>query len=300
MLALIFFYGEFPSSTKTLGILTGGTMMFLLGVADDRYTISPYIKLLGQFIAALTTFYLGVQITALDLPQSQLLLLGAFSMPVTVLWLVGIANAMNFIDGVDGLAGGVALISSVTMAVVALFTHQSGAGVMSAVLCGSLAGFLVYNFFPARIFMGDGGSLFCGFILAAVAVTGVLKTQIAVVLVPVLVLSVPILDIVYSTLRRLLTGRNPFIADAGHIHHRLLNAGMSHVRIAGTLYSVGIVAGMLTTIYLDCLWLYLLLVTGAGLLVLALLTLRFSSNTEEWHQLRDSIWQHRQKADDTG
>lgn len=282
---LLALHGAYPHGASMLGILAGGTLMFGIGVLDDRYNLSPYVKFAGQLAAASVAFSLGVQIQAIDLPGSIVLPLGVLSMPITVLWLVGIANAMNFIDGVDGLAGGVATISAVTMAVAAGFTHQPIAAVMAAMLAGASLGFLVYNFFPARIFMGDSGSLFCGFVLASIAVTGVMKTPVVVVLAPVAILAVPILDVAYSTLRRVFKGRNPFIADAGHIHHRLLDAGLTQVRIVGLLYGVCAVMGMAATSYLHLLPAYLWLLAGLLMLTLALLMLRFSSNTEEFRKL---------------
>ncbi len=282
---LTLMFWDYPHGNGIAGILTGGTMIFLLGVLDDRFNISPYIKLVWQILAALAAFYLGVEITVLDLPESKLLVLNSLSLPVTLLWLVGISNAMNFIDGVDGLAGGVAVISAITLAVVAVFTNQPVAAVMAALLAGASLGFLVYNFYPARIFMGDSGSLFCGFVLASIAVTGVLKTQVAVMLVPMVILTVPIFDVVFSTLRRVFKGKNPFIADAEHIHHRLLHAGFSQVRIVGMLYAACVIAGMVATGYVQYLGVYMALILGLCVLTLALLMLRFSSNAEEFRQL---------------
>ncbi|MBK8191159.1 MAG: undecaprenyl/decaprenyl-phosphate alpha-N-acetylglucosaminyl 1-phosphate transferase [Vampirovibrionales bacterium] len=285
ILILMLLSGGYPHGASMFGILTGATLMFCVGVLDDRFNLSPYVKFAGQIAAACAAFYLGVQIQTIDLPGNVVLLLHAFSLPVTVLWLVGIANAMNFIDGVDGLAGGVATISAVTMAVAAGFTHQPIAAVMAALLAGATLGFLVYNFFPARIFMGDSGSLFCGFVLASIAVTGVMKTPVVVVVAPVAILAVPILDVAYSTLRRVFKGRNPFIADAGHIHHKLLDAGLTQVRIVGLLYAVCAVTGMAATYYLHLLGSYLLLLGGLLALTLGLLMLRFSSNVEEFRKL---------------
>ncbi len=286
---LVLFFKEYPPESGLTGVLVGGSLMFFLGLLDDRYNLSPYLKLLIQLMAAGIAFYFGVRIEALDLPDSKLLVLHSMSLPVTLIWLVGISNAMNLIDGVDGLAGGVATISGITLAMVAVFTHQPIAAVLAALLAGSCLGFLVYNFFPARIFMGDSGSLFCGFILAGIAVTGVLKTQVAVVLVPMVVLTVPLLDMVYSILRRLFKGKNPFIADAEHIHHKLLKAGFSQVRTVAVLYGVCILVGMLATSYVHNLWTYLSLIIGLCLLALALLMLRFSSNIKELATLNKDI-----------
>lgn len=281
-LVVAYVYGKYPSGhTGSTGILIAGSAMFLLGLLDDIYNLSPYVKLAGQFAIAILAYYLGIQINALDLPGGLWLVLHDLSLPVTVLWLVGLTNAMNFIDGVDGLAGGVATISAITLAVVAVFTFQPIAAIFAALLAGASMGFLVYNTHPAKVFMGDGGALFIGFVLACIAITGVLKTQIAVMLVPVVILSVPILDIVYSTFRRLLRGKNPFKADADHLHHRLLQRGVPQWGIVGIMYVVCIISGMLATSYVHDLESYIVLLIGVGLLFAALLTLRASHDAEK-------------------
>jgi len=273
--------GSLPLAHGWAGLLLGGGIMFALGALDDALNLSPYIKLPVQVLAAWAAYQLGIQVTVLDLPFQQLLPLGDLSLPITLLWLVGISNAFNFIDGVDGLAGGVSLISALTLAIVALFTHQIFAALIAAILAGAAMGFLVYNTHPARIFMGDGGSLFCGFMLASISVTGVLKTPVAVMLVPVMILSVPILDVTYSTMRRLLAGKNPFRADKGHIHHKLLDAGLGHRGIVKMMYGVCIISGLGVAYYVHSLLPYVLLLCGTGLLMFALLQLRFSSEKSE-------------------
>lgn len=259
---------------SVLGILLGGLLIFLLGLVDDLKNISPYVKLVIQLGAALLAFYLGVQISTLDLPGSKLLMLHALSLPVTVIWIVALANAMNFIDGLDGLAAGVTVVGGVTLALIAVFTGKPDEAVLGAMLAGAAMGFLAFNFYPARIFMGDSGSLFCGFMLAAVSVTGVLKTKVVVMLLPLVILGVPILDITFSVFRRLARGQNPFIADASHIHHQFLKAGLTQVRTVSYLYALCIIGGMIATGYVNYLAFYvplilLLLVLGAGLVWLA-------------------------------
>lgn len=255
------------------GILAGGTIVFLLGLLDDLFNLSPYLKLAIQFIAALTAFFLGIQINNLDLPGAQLLVLNALSLPVTVIWLVGLMNAMNFIDGIDGLAAGITTLSALTLTVVALFTNQPSSALLAALLAGSSLGFLVYNFHPARIFMGDSGALFCGFLLACIAVTGVLKTKVAVMLLPIFVLSVPILDITYSVFRRLLRGKNPFLPDADHIHHQFLKAGMGQIRTVTYLYSLCVVGGLISVWYVNYLPIYIASLAVMFLLAFLLITL---------------------------
>jgi len=239
-------------------------------LVDDLYDLSPKFKLVVQIGAALIAFLLGVKIEVLFNPFGQQISLGIFSLPVTLIWLVGISNAMNFIDGVDGLAGGVSTICAVTLSVIAIYTHQPISAVMASILAGSMMGFLVYNFHPARIFMGDSGALFAGFALAGLSVTGVLKSLTATMLLPLLILAVPIIDISYSVLRRLLKGDNLMKADAEHIHHKLLKAGLSHNRTAAILYLVCAAAGATATIIVGAHRVYLIILLIIFLLMLIL------------------------------
>ncbi len=267
---LVFVNWDYPFGNGLSGILVGGSIMFLLGLVDDLYDLSPKFKLVVQIGAALIAFLLGVKIEVLFNPFGQQISLGIFSLPVTLIWLVGISNAMNFIDGVDGLAGGVSTICAVTLSVIAIYTHQPISAVMASILAGSMMGFLVYNFHPARIFMGDSGALFAGFALAGLSVTGVLKSLTATMLLPLLILAVPIIDISYSVLRRLLKGDNLMKADAEHIHHKLLKAGLSHNRTAAILYLVCAAAGATATIIVGAHRVYLIILLIIFLLMLIL------------------------------
>jgi UDP-GlcNAc:undecaprenyl-phosphate/decaprenyl-phosphate GlcNAc-1-phosphate transferase len=242
---------DWLSGSNLTGIFLGAALMFFVGMVDDFYNLSPYIKLIGQILAILAAIALGIQIVALDLPFSKLLLMRSLVLPVTMVWLLGITNAMNFIDGVDGLAGGVTVIAAVSFAVVAYFMNEPGPALFALLLAGSCLGFLTFNFHPARIFMGDSGALLCGFVLAAIAVTGVFKTLTMFLLVPVFILTVPIVDITFATLRRLLQGKSPFAADGGHLHHRLLDAGFSQTSTVIALYAICILGGALSTIYIN-------------------------------------------------
>jgi UDP-GlcNAc:undecaprenyl-phosphate GlcNAc-1-phosphate transferase len=171
-----------------------------------------------------------VDIEFLSIPGMGIVPLAAWiSLPVTVVWLVGMANAINWIDGLDGLAAGVSGIAAMLMMVVALFMNQPAAALVAAAVAGGSLGFLRYNFNPAQIFMGDGGAYFMGFTLAGVGVIGLVKgVTTAAVLLPYLILAVPILDMSAVILARLRQGLSPFVADKRHLHHRLLNAGLSH------------------------------------------------------------------------
>jgi len=253
--------------SPTLGMMLGGTFIFMLGFWDDLVDLSPKVKLVGQLMAALIAFGLGVRIEALDLPGSKLLVLNALSLPITVGWLVGLPNALNFIDGVDGLAAGVGVFAAIALALVALFTTQPDMAMLAALLAGASVAFLVYNLPPARLFMGDSGALFLGFMLASIAIVGVLKTTIVMILAPLLILGIPLTDITFATLRRLAKGQSPFKADADHLHHRLLRLGLSPGWVSAVFYGISIVLGVVVTSYVGLAKEYALIVLG----VLALL-----------------------------
>ncbi len=244
----------------TTGILAGSSIIFMLGLLDDLIGLSPYLKLIVQFIAALVAYYFGVVVMSLDLPESKILLLNFFSIPVTVIWLVGLSNAMNFIDGMDGLASGVTMISALTLVIISFFTLRPTEALLGSILVGSMLGFLAYNFHPAKIFMGDSGSLFSGFMLAALAVTGVFKSKVVVMLLPLFILSVPILDISFAMLRRLFKGKNPFLPDAEHLHHQLLKRGLSQGKAVTLLYLICALGGIVATSYIKSPDIYLTLI----------------------------------------
>jgi len=236
------------------GVVLGGLAFFLIGLADDLFNLSPWTRLLMQSLVAVGAWQVGVQIEFLSIPLSGLVPLPAWvSLPVTAIWLVGMANAINWIDGLDGLAAGVSGIAAVVMLVVCLFMDQPAAALIAAALAGGALGFLRYNFNPAQIFMGDGGAYFMGFTLAGVGVIGLVKsvTTVAVVfptvavLLPYLILAVPILDMSAVILNRLRSGKSPFTADKRHLHHRLLNAGLSHRLAVLFIYALTLWAGSL-------------------------------------------------------
>ncbi|MGE0201197.1 MAG: glycosyltransferase family 4 protein [Candidatus Melainabacteria bacterium] len=260
-----------PMGSPMTGILAGGTIMFILGLLDDLMGLSPYFKLGIQVLAAVVAYFFGVAVMTLDLPGSKLLLLNFFALPVTLLWIVGLSNAMNFIDGMDGLAAGITTISALTLVVIAFFTMRPSEALMASILVGSTLGFLAYNYHPAKIFMGDSGSLFCGFMLATIAVTGVLKSKIVVMLLPLFILSVPILDITFAVTRRLIQGKNPFLPDAEHIHHKLLKAGIPQGRAVRYFYTLCVFGGFLATWYIKTPGIYLACIAGLTVIAASLI-----------------------------
>jgi UDP-GlcNAc:undecaprenyl-phosphate/decaprenyl-phosphate GlcNAc-1-phosphate transferase len=253
------------SLNTLLTILAPACLVFLLGVYDDLYTVGPYVKFAVQALAATMLFMGGLRI--LNIP----VLFGAHELPwyvgllFTILWVLAITNAFNLIDGLDGLAAGSALFSTLVVFVVTLLNGHSLVTVMTIALAGAILGFLRYNFNPATIFLGDSGSLFIGFLLSALALEGAQKAPtIVAVAIPVVSFGLPILETSLSILRRLISGRPVFTADREHIHHKLLQHGLTHRQVVIVLYAVSAVFALLS--------LFLLWPTGSSLgLVLAVL-----------------------------
>jgi UDP-GlcNAc:undecaprenyl-phosphate/decaprenyl-phosphate GlcNAc-1-phosphate transferase len=235
------------------GVTLGGTAFFMIGLVDDLFGLSALSRLIMQVVVASAAWYVGVDIAFLSLPWTEggiTQLPDPISLVVTVFWLVGMANAINWIDGLDGLAAGVSGIAAVVMTVVALYMQQPAAALIAAALAGGVLSFLRYNFNPAQIFMGDGGAYFIGFVLAGVGIIGLVKevTAVAVVL-PSLTLAIPILDMSTVILLRLRKGLSPFVADKRHLHHRLLQAGFSHRFTVLFIYALALWVGSLAVAF---------------------------------------------------
>jgi UDP-GlcNAc:undecaprenyl-phosphate GlcNAc-1-phosphate transferase len=268
VLAACFYIPQLHSSfsSKTLAtILVPASIIFLLGVYDDLRTAGPYVKFAVQAIAATMLFMGGLRIVNIPVLFGQHQLPWFVGLPLTILWVLAITNAFNLIDGLDGLAAGSALFSTLVAFVVALLNGYSLVTVMTIALAGAILGFLRYNFNPATIFLGDSGSLFIGFLLSALALAGAQKAPtIVAVAIPVVSFGLPILETALSILRRLISGRPVFTADREHIHHKLLQHGLSHRQVVIVLYGVSAIFAMLS--------LFLLWPTGSSLgLVLAVL-----------------------------
>ncbi len=232
----------------------GALAYFAIGLLDDFLNLPALLRLVLQIIVAIMVWVAGVQIGFLTLPGWGLTQLSdVFSLVLTVVWFVGMTNAINWIDGLDGLAAGISGIAAISMFFICLAMQQTGAAIFAAALAGSSFGFLRYNFNPAKIFMGDGGSYFLGFTLAGIGVVGLVKSVTTmlvllpsvVVSLPYVILALPILDMSVVIVDRLRSGQSPFIADKRHLHHRLMNAGLSHRRTVFFMYTLAIWIGSL-------------------------------------------------------
>ena len=239
------------------GVLIGAVIIVVLGCVDDVVRLHYSIKLLFQFTAALVVVLHGLTIEVFSNPipiGPAQVHLGLLSAPITILWIVALTNAVNFIDGLDGLACGVSLIGSLSLLIIAMVmpVQRPEIALIMAALSGGCLGFLPYNLNPAKMFMGDTGATFLGFILAAASIQGLFKVYTIISFaVPFLILALPIVDTAVSIFRRLLKGGNPAHADRGHLHHRLIDMGFSQKQAVALLYAIsagmGITAVVLTT-----------------------------------------------------
>lgn len=218
------------------GTLAAGWIIFAAGLLDDLYDLRPTTKLLAQCLAAMVAYGVGFRIEQVSFAGITLQV-GVLSLALTVLWIVAVVNAFNLIDGLDGLATGIGLVALGSTFVVAWMLGNTEVAIVCAALGGALLGFLRYNFRPARIFLGDSGSQFVGFMVAVLSVHGSTKSATAVLAaVPLLMLALPLLDTLLSILRRWLRGKPVFGADEHHLHHRLMAIGLTHVRAVVLLY----------------------------------------------------------------
>lgn len=257
------FNGLLPKDHREILImLLGGTGYFLLGFLDDLYSLSPKFRLVCQFAIATLVWGFGIRIDFITLPGVGIVHLAWLSLPVTLIWIAGMVNAINWIDGLDGLASGVSAISTLITVGICLFMGEPSVALLAMCLVGSLCGFLVYNFNPACIFMGDGGSYFIGFMLAVISITGLVKGATAITI-PLIVLAVPIFDMTLVIVSRLIRRKSPFEADKSHLHHRLLKVGLSHRWAVLFIYAL--------TLWMGC-WAFMIVQIPYGKSIIAVVT----------------------------
>lgn len=241
-----------PLTPAMAGLLLGGLVIIIIGIMDDIKGLSPKQKLVGQIIASLAVIPFGIQVDFITNPFGGMIALGVFAIPVTAFWIISVTNAVNLIDGLDGLAGGTSMIAALTIAAVAWKQGLIDGGsvvhtdvaFLGLILACAVLGFLRYNFFPAKIFLGDTGSMFLGYCLAVLAVMGLTKSAAAIsVFVPIVILGIPLLDTFFAIVRRSLNGKRIFQPDKEHLHHRLMAMGLSHRQTVLVIYGISAVLG---------------------------------------------------------
>ncbi|WP_404459626.1 glycosyltransferase family 4 protein [Sutcliffiella horikoshii] len=228
-----------PNVSYANAIVIAGFIIIVTGVLDDIYELSAKYKLLGQLAAALVIVLMGgIEVTYITLPFEYKLHFGILSIPLTIFWIIGITNAINLIDGLDGLAAGVSSIALLTITGMALSMGDIFVASMGLILLGSTLGFLVFNFHPAKIFMGDTGALFLGFMISVLSLLGFKNITLLSFLVPIIILGVPISDTFFAILRRLLNKKPLSAPDKSHLHHCLLRNGYSHKQSVLIIYAI--------------------------------------------------------------
>jgi UDP-GlcNAc:undecaprenyl-phosphate/decaprenyl-phosphate GlcNAc-1-phosphate transferase len=234
MIGCIVFIPEYWQIWPTI---IGATIITLVGLLDDKFCISAKVKLYGQIIAALIPVISGIQINFITIPNGEVIEFGWVAIPVTILWIVAITNAINLIDGLDGLAAGVSTIATITIAALALSLGQPLTVLLGLILIGSTLGFLVFNFYPAKIFMGDTGSLFLGYMISVLSIIGLTKSAaIFALIIPIIILAVPIIDTTFAIVRRIVQRKPLSAPDKYHLHHCLIRIGFTHRQAVIAIY----------------------------------------------------------------
>ncbi|MDR1206132.1 MAG: undecaprenyl/decaprenyl-phosphate alpha-N-acetylglucosaminyl 1-phosphate transferase [Peptococcaceae bacterium] len=249
------------------GFFAGSMLILAVGIWDDAVRVKPWMKLVFQVLAAVCVMAGGIQVSFVtNIFFGGVLPLGWIGYPMTLIWIVGVTNAVNLVDGLDGLAAGVSAIAALTIGVIAWMEGMQTMGMLALILAMSVLGFLKYNFYPAKIFMGDTGSLFLGYALSVLAIVGLTKTVTVISLfLPVVVLGIPILDTAYAIVRRYSSHKPIFSADKDHLHHRLMAVGLSHRNTVLVIYGVSAILGA------SAVWISILS-AARGMIVMAVVT----------------------------
>lgn len=249
------------------GIFFGECIILVTGIIDDIFELRPIQKMIGILLAALAVYlFANVRMTTLTFPFIGIVNFGWFSLPITLLWIAAITNAINLLDGLDGLATGVTIIALFTTGFTGLFFLPSTniyIVIMIFTLVAAEIGFLPYNFFPARIYLGDTGALFIGFMISIFSLSGLKNATFITILIPVMILGVPLTDTVYAILRRLLNKESISHADKRHLHHRLMQMGLTHRQTVLVIYGISLIFSFIALLYpVSTLWGSLLLTIG--------------------------------------
>ena len=230
-------------SRELVAIYIGGLIIVAVGVIDDVFRINAWIKLAAQIGVALIAVSQGVVLEYINFFGTYINF-GMWAIPITVIWIVGLTNAINLIDGLDGLACGVSAICSMSLLLVMLMKGEVASAMITAAVVGACLGFLPFNSNPAKIFMGDTGALFLGYTMAVISVSGVFKMHTVIsFIIPISIFAMPIFDTAFAFIRRIAHGRSPFSADRGHLHHRLIDLGFSQKQSVAILYAICAILG---------------------------------------------------------
>jgi len=239
-----------PKDEHATGILIGALIIITLGFLDDMLEITAKAKLAGQLAAAIVVVaWGGLQIEFVNLPFIGQFDFGYLSIPITIIWIIGITNAINLIDGLDGLAAGVSTIALIAIAVMAMIMGNVFVVATAAILAASSLGFLFYNFHPAKIFMGDTGSLFLGFMISVLALLGFKNVAVVALIIPVIILGIPISDTFFAIVRRIRMKQSITAPDKSHLHHCLLRSGFSHRQTVLIIYALAILFGVAAVLF---------------------------------------------------
>ena len=252
--AFILLRNKFPTH-ELFSVLLASSIIILTGLIDDILELKPKQKMFGIFLAALVIYFLaGIKMNEISLPWLGNIELGWLSLPITIFWILALTNAVNLIDGLDGLATGVSMISLVTMGIVGYFflhSWQHYVPLMCIMLAACLLGFLPYNFHPAKIFLGDTGALYIGFMISILSLKGLKDVTFISMLVPIIILGVPITDTVYAMIRRKLNKKPISEADKHHLHHQLMRMGLTHRQTVLAIYGLSLVFSFVSLLFIS-------------------------------------------------
>ncbi len=239
-----------PEQPNSAAILTGSVIIVIIGLCDDIFELAAKYKFAGQLVAAITVVFLGdVQVEFINLPFGGYLKFGYLSIPFTILWIVGITNSINLIDGLDGLAAGVSSIALISISGMAIIMGNMYVVALGSIILMSTLGFLIYNFHPAKIFMGDTGALFLGYMISVLSLLGFKNVTFISFIVPVIILGVPISDTIFAILRRIINKKPLSAPDKSHLHHCLLQVGFSHRQTVLIIYAMAAFFGLVAVIF---------------------------------------------------
>ncbi|MFB9860430.1 glycosyltransferase family 4 protein [Salinicoccus siamensis] len=270
-----------PIEAEYKAIIFGGIVIVIVGIIDDKYDLKPGLKLVGQIAASLVPVFYDVVIDSVT-PFGIEIEFGIFSIPITIIWIVGILNAINLIDGLDGLATGVSVIALSSIAFITILQGNIFVMMICAILIGACIGFLVYNFHPAKIFLGDNGAMLLGFIISVVSLMGFKNITLISLFFPIIILAVPFIDMFFAALRRYRSNVSLVKADRSHIHHRLQNLGYSHAESVVLIYFIALLySGASIILYFS---------TIPGAIIMSLLLILTTEIIVEAINLVDSDW----------